>query len=410
MINPIFPHRAKLYHTWLIFGGVAVLATMPHHAIQAESLKIGALLPVTGALETFGKSSKNGINLALEEINGAGGIFGAPLEIVFRDTKSNPAAGVEAANNLVNSEKVHAFVGPLSSGVTIPVARAITGREGLPVISSASTAPAISDVVDGDFLFRTVPTDAKQGLALARLAKSKGVTSLSIIYRNDPYGRGLARAFADNFGGTINHSLPYSGRQKNNRTLLRNAAVGKPQRLLLISNPGDGAVLLKQAIRGKYFRKFLFADGMKSRSLIKAIGAKHLNGSFGTAPSANGPASEKFKSRYQAKFNREPETPFIDSAYDATMILALAAVKAGKSDPNALRDAIRKIANPPGTRIVPGEFEKAAALLKAGEAIDYDGAAGPQDFDAKGDVAGTYRHWEITKGKIVSKEIIKLEK
>jgi ABC-type branched-subunit amino acid transport system substrate-binding protein len=108
---------------------------------------------------------------------------------------------------------------------------------------------------------------------------------------------------------------------------------------------------------------------------------------------------------YEKKFGELPPKPFIDSAYDATYLLALAAEKAGSNDPQAIRDALRSVANPPGTKVGPGEFGKARNLLAKGEEIDYEGASGSQDFDAVGDVPGTFAHWEIQDGKIVTVKV-----
>ena len=136
---------------------------------QAE-LKVGALLPLTGDLQAYGESSRNGINLAAEEINAAGGVLGEPMTIEIADTQTEPQSGVDAAQRLVSVQGVSAIVGALSSGVTIPVASSVSAVEGVPQISGASTSPVMTDLDDNDFLFRTTPSDAFQGPALAEVA------------------------------------------------------------------------------------------------------------------------------------------------------------------------------------------------------------------------------------------------
>ena len=97
-----------------------------------------------------------------------------------------------------------------------------------------------------------------------------------------------------------------------------------------------------------------------------------------------------------------PPHPYIDSAYDATMILMLAMEKAGSTEGPAIRDAIREVANAPGEEVLPGDFARARELIKAGKDINYQGAAGNQEFDGNGDVSGTFEHWAIKDGKIVT--------
>ena len=374
----------------------------------AEGLKIGALMPMTGGLQAFGTTSLNGVKLAITEVNAAGGVNGGKMTMAVGDTQTAPQAGVDAAQKLISIEKVKALVGALSSGVTIPIASTVSSKAGIPQISSASTSPEITKLKDNDFLFRTVPTDAVQGIALAQVVNEKKVQNVSIVYVNNDYGKGLAEAFSVSFkktGGTVTQSVAYEEKQATYRGELRRAARGKPDALLLIGYPKDGISILKQSLEGGYFKKFVFTDGMKAPEVIKAIGAKFLNGAFATAPQSVGEGNKLFKAAYNKQFGQLPPKPFIDSAYDATLLLALAAEKAKSDDPKAIRDALRFVANPPGAKILPGQYAKAKKLLAAGQDIDYVGASGPQNFDKTGDVAGTYAHWEIQKGKIVTVKV-----
>ncbi len=131
---------------------------VPHLASAAEPVKIGTLLDLTGALEAYGKPIQNGAILAAEHINAAGGPLGRKLELVHRDSQTDPTAGIDAAKKLVELDKVVAIVGALSSGVTIPVATSVTIPSGIVQISPASTSPQITYLQDNDLLFRTCPS------------------------------------------------------------------------------------------------------------------------------------------------------------------------------------------------------------------------------------------------------------
>ena len=396
-----------MHKSRLAIAGLAAAVAMGAATAQAENLKLGALMPLTGGLQAYGETSLNGVKLAAEQINAAGGVNGGQVEVIVGDTQTAPQAGVSAAQKLVNVDRVSALIGALSSGVSIPVAKTVSSKEGVPQVSGASTSPDITSLDDNDFMFRTVPTDAVQGVGLAELTLDAGITDVAIVYLNNDYGKGLAEAFANAYtakGGKVTASVAFEEKQASYRGELAKAADGGSAHLVQIAYPEDGIPMIKQALEGGYFQKFIFTDGMKANELIDSIGAEYLNGAFGTTPESAGEAADLYKKAYEDKFG-PTEKPYSDTAYDATVILSLAAAKAGSSDPKAIRDAMRDVANAPGEKILPGEFAKALELIKAGKDIDYVGASGPVDFDAAGDVSGTFGHWVIEDGKFVTKKI-----
>lgn len=369
---------------------------------QAE-LKVGALLPLTGDLQAYGESSRNGINLAASEINDAGGVLGEPMVIEIADTQTEPQSGVDAAQRLVSLQGVSAIVGALSSGVTIPVASSVSASEGIPQISGASTSPVMTDLEDNDFLFRTTPSDAFQGTALAEVAADKDMDSVGILYINNDYGEGLADAFTESFeaaGGEVVGRTGYEPGLSSYRGELSQVSDGESP-LLLIGYPENGQTILRQALEGAHFSEFLFTDGMKSPQIVENLGAQYLNGSAGTVPQARGDtdAAQHFRDAYEANYGELPPVPYIDTAYDAVYTIALAAVAADSTDPVDIRDHLRAINDPDGEVVGPGDFAEAADLLNAGEAVNYEGASGSVNYDANGDVAGTFGHWEIQNGE-----------
>jgi len=377
---------------------------------SGETVKLGALMPMTGDLQAFGETSLNGINLAVDEINAAGGVLGMPLEVSVGDTQTAAQPSIDAAQKLVSIEGVSAIIGALSSGNTIPVAESITKSSRVPQVSPASTSPVITGLADEDFLFRTVPSDAFQGIALAEVAREKGLENLAIIYVNNDYGQGLAESFQESFeaqGGTISGSVPYEKGQASYRGELQQLAGAGAEALLLIGYPENGITILKQSLEEGFFDRFVFTDGMKAPEVIDAIGADFLEGAFGTvAQSAEeNEAYTRFTSAYEEKYGELPPKPYIDTSYDAVMVLALAIEQAGTTDGSAVRDAMRDVANAPGIEIKPGEWAKAVEAIANGEDIDYVGASGSINFDDQGDVAGAFAHWEIQGGEIVTVKV-----
>ncbi len=377
----------------------------------AEGLKLGALIPLTGGLATYGESSLNGMRLAVDEANDAGGVLGGPVELIVGDTQTKAQPAVDAAKRLVTIEGVAGLLGALSSGNTIPVATTVSAVEQVPQISNSSTAPTITTLEDGDFLFRTVPSDAQQGVVLGGLARAEGLERVAVLFVNNDYGLGLAESFEASFtdlGGIITGSSAFEPNKASYRGELQDLAGGDADALLLIAYPDDGGLLiLRQALEEGFFERFVFTDGMKATQVAADFGA-FIDGAFGTAPRAVESAeSAAFAEAYRAAHDELPPLPFIDSAYDAAMILILAAEAAGVAEGTAIRDQIRAVASPPGEKVGPGDFAKARDLLAAGEAIDYDGAAGNHEFDEHGDVGASYEHWIIGGGALETVEILR---
>jgi ABC-type branched-subunit amino acid transport system substrate-binding protein len=188
---------------------------------------------------------------------------------------------------------------------------------------------------------------------------------------------------------------------------LRKALAGNPDRLCAFSYPEHAKIYLKEAIEFFNYRKFLFCDGTKSEDIIKALGARNVEGQMGTAPgSAGGDALIMFSAAYKTEYGRLPPLPFITNAYDGMAVIGLAAYAAkvkGLALTSAnIRDNLRAVANPPGEIIKPGEFKKAFSLLDKGKKINYEGAAGSVDFDKNGDVVTPIEVWKYSKGKIVT--------
>ena len=392
-----------------LFAFIFMFSFMVPSAFSGDKAKLGALIPMTGGLQAYGESCLTGIKLAVEQVNKDGGVLGSELIIRVGDTNTNPQVGIDAAQKLVSIENVFGIVGALSSGVTIPVAQSVASNAKTPQISPASTSPVIKDLDDKDFLFRSVPSDAFQGVALAQvvdeLAYKLAYKNIAIVYLNNDYGKGLDESFKkayEKLGGQVSISVPYEPGNASYRGELAKAASTNADALLLIAYPENGITILRQAIEGRYFTKFLFTDGLKAPEIIDAIGAKFLNGSFGTAPQAmkDTDAAKLYDIAYKNKFGEAPPKPFIDTSYDATFVLALAAEKAGSLKGEDVKAQLRAVANAPGEVILPGEWAKAKKLIAEGKDIQYMGASGSIDFDDDGEVAGTFAHWKIEDGKI----------
>lgn len=408
-VTPGCPTRTRRQFVQAVGLTTATLA-LPRLGRAADPIKLGALLDLTGALEAYGKPIQSGAILAVEQLNAAGGPLGRPIELVSRDSQTDPTAGIDAAKKLVELDKVVAIIGALSSGVTIPVATSVTIPSGIVQISPASTSPQLTDLADNDSIFRTCPSDALQGKVSGRLAKSLGFERMATIYVNNPYGSGLSKTFQQAFtaaGGTVVATVAYEEGRPSYRGELTQALKDKPQALALFSYPENGVTLIRQALELGFTGKWLLADGMKAPEVVQNVGAQHLQGTYGTTAGArDSTAKARFVTAYAQRFGEKPPKPYIDTCYDAVAVLGLAIQQAKSTEAKAIREAIRQVANPPGESIEPGEFDKAFGLLKQGTKINYRGASGEVDFDAQGDVVTPIEIWKIdSSGAFVTERL-----
>ncbi len=371
----------------------------------APHLKIGYLADYSGALAEFGPAIQTGVDLALKQINEAGGVLGQPVQLVIGDTALNPIQAVEEARRMIEVEGVHAIVGPLASSISLSVAESVAAGAGVPVISPSATLPQITIADDNDTLFRSTVSDAAQGPVLAMLAEESGFSNVGVLYLNDPYGQGLAEAFAAAWSGGINMVSIEDG-QSSYLSELQQAADNDAEVLIAIAFPSQAEVFLREALEQDLFDTFLFVDGTKSQEIIDAIGAEFLNGMMGTAPSPgpDSPALLVFNESYLDFYGEVSPLPFIREAYDATVAIAVAAQHAGSLDPSAIRDSLRVVGGPPGDAYAIGGEGVAAALaaVAAGWEVDLEGAATTLDWNEHGDVTTGYIGiWTIEDGEIV---------
>ncbi|PRX29294.1 amino acid/amide ABC transporter substrate-binding protein (HAAT family) [Orenia metallireducens] len=393
-------------------GGNVEKTAKKEEATSKEVIKVGTLVPLTGGLASYGQFCQQATILAEELINEQGGLLdGKKLKLVHMDTQTNPQAGVDAAQKLVSINNVPAFVGALSSGVSIPVAESVAVPNQVVQISPSSTSPVITGLDDNDFVFRTVPSDSLQGIVAGDLAVDLGYKKMAIIYVNNDYGKGLSEAVTAEFeqkSGTITSSIGFEPNKASYRGELQKAAEGDPEVLYLIAYTDDGGTtIIRQSLEGGFFDKFLFSDGLKAPEVAEGI-EKYLEGTYGTAPTSmpggNGP--ELFKAAYKKEFGKIPPKPYMDTSYDATFVIALGIEKAGKADGPAIQKALRELLSLDGVPVTVNEWSKAKQLIKEGKKIRYEGASGPVFFNEAGDVQGAIGIWKISNGDIVSEDVI----
>ncbi len=363
-------------------------------------LKIGLLLNFTGSPEASADRQR-AFDLAVRHVNEGGGVLGMPVEGVAADATRDPSAAVEAAKRLVETEGVHAIVGPNASSASLPVARSVSAMLRIPTISPSATSPQLSGVEDGGYFFRTALSDAAQGPVLARVTRERGFDNVGLIYQDDAYGQGLAEAFEDAWDGTLRVVSIDMAQKASYLPELAESADAGAQALVIIAFEGLTLAIVREALEEGVYGGFVFCDAAKRASLVREIGGDKLGGMYGTA-SASAPynaATADWEAAFVAEYGELPVLAYVKETYDATVALALAAQAAGSFDGAAIRDRLREIAGPPGVTVLgtPSGVADGLSRLAEGREIDFDGAASTLDWDGNGDLRrGHLGTWRFT--------------
>ncbi len=376
------------------FLALALASALIGSAPAAADVKIGFLAGFTGPLKSLAPGMYKGAKLAVKQINDQSGILdGQKIIMPSGDsTCSDITAAVDAAALLVHDEKVLAIVGPLCSGAAIAVYKKVTIPAGITAVSPSATSPAITSLDDGDLVFRTSPSDVYQGNIMARLLLSKGIKQIVITYVNNDWGKGISAELSKAFeaaGGKVSGNMAHEEGKTDYSDVIRSlSSSGVGTLVVLAYANGSGQTVLRQAVESGAFEQFVGGDGMASNTLIAAIGSDKLRGMIVTKPGAPDTTGARVFNKFAWADNLNPAGAFVGQSYDATFLLALAIEKNGKDERAGIAQALRAMATPPGEVILPGEWAKAKALIKAGKEINYEGATGSLDFDVAGDVSG----------------------
>jgi branched-chain amino acid transport system substrate-binding protein len=312
---------------------------------------IGEYGSLTGTTATFGQSTDNGIKLAFDEINAAGGLLGKKVKVLVEDDRSQPEEATTAVTKLINQSKVVAILGEVSSSRSLAAAP-ICQSSKVPMISPSSTNPRVTQ--QGDYIFRVCFIDPFQAPVMAKFAantlKVKKVAILTDV-RND-YSIGLQTFFRQNFktlGGEIVAEQSYSEGDSDFRAQLTQIKASNPEAIYVPGYYTEVATIARQARELGITVPLLGGDGWDSPKLFE-IGGEALNGCYISnhySVDDPSPAIQKFVADYKQKYGQTPDA-LAALGYDAARILADAIKRAGSTDGDNIRDALKAVKNFPG--------------------------------------------------------------
>lgn len=390
--------------------GAEVDRSSPERA-PATALKLALLLDFSGPLAEYGPELLRGFELAIEQINAAGGVWGMPVETAVGDTALDPTIAVEEARRLIEVEQVHAIVGPMSSAMSLAVAESVAGPARIPMITPVATSSQLTLAEDDDFLFRVSLSDRVEGRYLARLTEAQGFDNVGLLYRDDAFGQGMATAFEQAWSGRLSSVGVNPAAPDYTAELERSIEFG-PQALVVIAFPPETILILRAALELGYYDRFVFGAPARSPAISAAIGPARLAGMRGTyvAPAPENAASRLWTRAFLDEHGAAPQLPYVKETYDATIALALAAEAAGATEGGAIRDQLRRVGSPPGLAVQPeiGSLNAGLEALRRGGDVDFEGASGRLDWDAHGDrTHGYIGIWAFAEdGSIIDRDVL----
>ena len=284
--------------------------------------------------------------------------------------------------------------------MTTAIANNVAVPNGVTIISPSATSPALTDIDDKGYFFRTAPSDARQGQVLAQVVMDRGISELAVTYTNNDYGKGLSDSFVNAFkamGGSVTAEVPHEdGKGDYSAEVSTLSASGATEVAVLGYVDQGGRGIIQSSMETGAFSRFILADGMIGDSLIENVDGD-LTGTFGTLPGSESEGANMFKA--MASSNGIPgDGPFEPESYDAAALIMLAIQAGNSADRSSIAQNVMGVANAPGTEIFPGELSKALQILKDGGEVNYQGATNVE-FSDVGEASGSYKELEIGNGE-----------
>ncbi len=349
------------------------------------TLTLGTLLPQTGSLAFLGPPEFAGVDLAIKEINAAGGVLGkdvAKIDSDSGDTATNIAS--QSVDRLL-SQNVDVIVGAASSGVSKTVIDKITGS-GVVQISPANTSPDFTDYPDKGLYFRTAPSDVLQGRILGDQIIEDGSATVGILALQDAYGTGLADNVDKSVTGSngeVVEKIIYDPKAAEFTAEVSKLKGADPEAIVLIGFDESAKIiqeLAKQGIGPQDGKKLYLVDGNTGNALGEKLPAGLLEGVKGTIPGAA--AGAEFQARLKTVNPDLKDFSYAAESYDAVNVVALGAALAKSDAGKDIAEQLVEVTTG-GTKCT--SFVECNKLATAGTDFDYDGVSGPVEFDKNGD-------------------------
>jgi branched-chain amino acid transport system substrate-binding protein len=370
---------------------------------DGDAITFGAIFSVSGNKAQPGQGELQSVQLAVDEINAAGGIAGRKIKLVNHDDHSTEDGARSAAQDLVASQHAPVIFGLTAPETTLAAANVTMAADTI-LISDIASGPKLNNLADADTVFTTAPDRSHQGEILAARAFAKGFKKAAVVFVDLPLHTETASGFVSKFtslGGTVTTNQVFAEGQTSYTSLLDKIyGDGAPDCILLNAEEPEGTQVIKDYLV-KYAGKqtfWFFNPALGNPGFFEGVGYSNFTFQHEGIDVADGPAIDVYTASFEAHYpgstvQAEP------GSYDDVYLVALAMLNGGKFDADTVKANIRLINDPAGMRILPGQFAMAAAVIKAGGKINYDGASGPCDFDSAGSATAANLIWSGFDGQ-----------
>ena len=358
----------------------------PGGEAAGEGLLLGTLLPVTGSLSQLGPPEIAGVDLAVQEINEAGGVLGNDVTVSHKDSSDadNAQVATQSVTELL-SEGVSVIIGAASSQVTLNVIDDVVGAETV-LFSPANTSATLSGY--DDFFFRTAPPDTVQGNVLGNLILADGNQSLAVLLFNEDYGTGLrdvTQGVVEAAGGTVTFGKAgeeFDPTEQNFSTIVGNALATSPDAIAIITFTTQTPLIIQELVNAGFdMSKTYFVDG-NLQNFGDQFDPGTLEGAQGTQPGVF--PSADFQERLKGVDPALKDFNYAAESYDAAMLSTLAAVRGKAVDGPTIQANLAAVSGAEGGTECTG-FKECADLLEGGEEIIYQSVSGVGPFNADND-------------------------
>lgn len=319
---------------------------------RSDEIQVGAYLSLSGSDSTFGTDTRDGIELAVEEVNAAGGVKGKKVKVLYEDDKSTTQEASQKVRQLIDRDKVVAILGEVASSRSL-AGGLIANTSHVPMVTPSSTAVEVT--LGREWVFRTCFTDDQQGQVAARFVYNElKKKKVGVFYAaQDTYSSGLARSFRDEIkklGGEIAIDKGYQKGETNFTTYLNELKAANAEIIFVPNYYNEMVQIARQAKQaGIPGSMFMGGDGWDSANLVEGAGAE-LEGAYFTnhyAPDGPSTNSKQFLGAFQGKYKHQPSS-LSAMGYDATRLLFDAIGRATEVTPDAIRKALSETKDFPG--------------------------------------------------------------
>lgn len=366
-------------------------------------IKMGLLVSLTGDLGDQGLGMVPSAQMAVDEINAAGGPLGCKIVIATEDDKSSPQGAVAGANKLVFTDGAITLIGLNSTGTVANIDFARNNK--VPILTPYGGTVKL-DSGGGDYVFRTVLSDSFAGVGSAKFAKDMGFTKVANLYENGESPQSAAATMKREFekmGGTIVADVAFNPGQSSYQAELNKVFAAKPEMVHLAAGQEASAIILKEWYRGNYGGVWLTGNDLAASEFVAQVGPEIMKGIYGQAPGddVSTAAYKRFAGLLKTKTGSELVPPYASNMYDSFILEALAIEIGGKATGEAINANMKKVTT--GEVKCTG-YEECVKAVRAGKTIQYMGVSGPLQFNQYNNVIAPYAiliadndHWKVFK-------------